>query len=144
MHCVYCGKSLTQEVAILDGGEYFCSALHRYLWRKAHAHIDESSSKQSKSRSPLARKVFFAFVYSLVMYVVMSAIGAFVAGEIAQHEADPWRITSPRLVEAAGYQFHSRYGWLIALCSLCIATAATIKGWLPGTTPRKPAMKIGG
>ena len=139
MHCVYCAKSIARETAIVDGGEYFCSALHRHLWRQAHPHPDEAPSEHSKLKSLFARKTFFALVYSLVIYIVISAVGGFIAGEIAQHEAHPWRVMSPRLVESAGYQFQLRYGWLIALCSLGIATTATIKGWLPGTTPRKPA-----
>ncbi len=140
MQCTYCNRSLTGASAVVQDGKYFCSALHLKLWRVNNSLIgDTQTTPSTRFNVLLTRRTILVLIYAVVAAIVLTEIGAFIAGEIAQQHTDPWRIQSLRLVRDAAHDFRIRYGWLVAVFSMVAATICAIKGWLPGTKTRRPA-----
>ncbi|MDR3415367.1 MAG: hypothetical protein P4L83_04195 [Nevskia sp.] len=88
------------------------------------------------------RRIAMGFVWFLVLWIGIGALGGGVAGTFAEQEVAARGKETRTFAQgygtgyAAGQQFGRKYGGFIMLGALFIAVIGTIAGVLPGTKPK--------
>jgi hypothetical protein len=89
------------------------------------------------------KRVFFGFVWFLILWFGTAMVGGMVVGGIAGSQVKAGSASEGfEKGQAAGHQagveFGRKYGSMIVLGALVVSIGGTVAGILPGTRPKQP------
>ena len=149
MKCSYCGNEIAMDNVVELNGLYFCNTLHRYSWNAAikkatplaggeAMHVQQQPSLPTVGSSTL-RITLFGILYAVVFFFLQSFVFGGIVGGIAGVEAGAAGRDASEAGRIAGEQFGAKYGWIMMLIAIIVATIGSLKCWLPGTRKKKAA-----